>query len=182
MSVFARLKKAREEKKGFTLVELIVVLVILAILAAILVPALLGWIDEAKKKQTVLEARNVYIATQTIADEQYAKGGDDHVLKLEEKDVKRIREIADVSSVTFKYVTVTNASAEAGDHGGFTVTGMGITIIPSTGGEATYAVLDGDTWEVYKSATDEAAPTTTPANTIDTCWNKEVKSSDVGEG
>ena len=34
--------------KGFTLVELIVVLVILAILAAILVPALLGYIDKAR--------------------------------------------------------------------------------------------------------------------------------------
>ena len=33
-------KKLKENKKGFTLVELIVVLVILAILAALLVPAL----------------------------------------------------------------------------------------------------------------------------------------------
>ena len=38
----------RKKDKGFTLVELIVVLVILAILAAILVPALLGYIDRAK--------------------------------------------------------------------------------------------------------------------------------------
>ena len=74
MSVFARLKKAREEKKGFTLVELIVVLVILAILAAMLVPALLGWIDEARDKNYVLTARNVYMATQAVIDEEYAAG------------------------------------------------------------------------------------------------------------
>ena len=37
--------KKEMNNKGFTLVELIVVLVILAILAAILVPALLGYID-----------------------------------------------------------------------------------------------------------------------------------------
>ena len=47
-------------------------MVILAILAAILVPALLGWIDEAKKKQYVLDARNIYMATQAAIDEMYA--------------------------------------------------------------------------------------------------------------
>ncbi|MBQ1326631.1 MAG: type II secretion system protein, partial [Eubacterium sp.] len=41
----------KKNNKGFTLVELIVVLVILAILAAVLVPALLGYIDKAKKKK-----------------------------------------------------------------------------------------------------------------------------------
>ena len=35
--------RALKEKKGFTLVELIVVLVILAILAALLIPALPGY-------------------------------------------------------------------------------------------------------------------------------------------
>ena len=44
----------KNNNKGFTLVELIVVLVILAILAAILVPALLGYIDRAREKQYVL--------------------------------------------------------------------------------------------------------------------------------
>ena len=44
-----RLKK--NDKKGFTLVELIVVLVILAILAALLIPALTGYIDKARNSR-----------------------------------------------------------------------------------------------------------------------------------
>ncbi len=67
------MKKMKNDNKGFTLVELIVVLVILAILAAILVPALLGYIDEAKGKQIVLNAKSVYTAAQSVASEMYAK-------------------------------------------------------------------------------------------------------------
>lgn len=67
-------KKMKEnKKKGFTLVELIVVLVILAILAALLIPALTGYIDRAKEKSIIAETRQVVMAAQTLADEQYAE-------------------------------------------------------------------------------------------------------------
>lgn len=65
--------KKLKEKKGFTLVELIVVLVILAILAALLIPALTGYIDRAKRKSIVAETRQAVMAAQTISDEDYAK-------------------------------------------------------------------------------------------------------------
>ena len=48
-------------------------LVILAILAAIMVPALTSWIDRAKTKQVLVDARSVYLAAQTLASEEYAK-------------------------------------------------------------------------------------------------------------
>ena len=74
-------KKFNEnKKKGFTLVELIVVLVILAILAALLIPALTGYIDKAKKKSVIAETRQAVMAAQTLVDEAYAKvdvGSDD---------------------------------------------------------------------------------------------------------
>ena len=67
------MKKMKNDNKGFTLVELIVVLVILAILAAILVPALLGYIDEAKASQLELHGKSVYTAAQAVSSKMYAK-------------------------------------------------------------------------------------------------------------
>ena len=63
-----------KSKKGFTLVELIVVLVILAILAALLVPALTGYIDKAKEKKIVSETRMVVMAVQTELAAAHGEG------------------------------------------------------------------------------------------------------------
>lgn len=70
------MKRKTNKDKGFTLVELIVVLVILAILAAILVPALLGYIDRAKEKQYVLNAKSALTATQAEFSSLYGEGSD----------------------------------------------------------------------------------------------------------
>ena len=65
-------KLGKSTKKGFTLVELIVVLVILAVLAAMLVPALVGYIDRARKEKEYQTAATVYGAAQAIVTEKYA--------------------------------------------------------------------------------------------------------------
>ena len=57
---------------GFTLVELIVVLVILAVLAAILVPTLIGYIDQANSSKNYATAQTVREAARAVADEMYA--------------------------------------------------------------------------------------------------------------
>ncbi|MBQ9982749.1 MAG: type II secretion system protein [Oscillospiraceae bacterium] len=73
--VMGNKKNANKKKlKGFTLVEIIVVLVILAILAAAMIPALTGYIDKANEKTAISEARNVVTAAQTIVSEAYALG------------------------------------------------------------------------------------------------------------
>ena len=61
---------SQNKKRGFTLVELIV-LVILAILAALLIPALTGYIDKAKKDQVIAETRMLHEAVQTEMSELY---------------------------------------------------------------------------------------------------------------
>ena len=59
--------------KGFTLVELIVVLVILAILAAILVPALLGYIDRSKAANCAINKNSLVKAAISLYVMAYGK-------------------------------------------------------------------------------------------------------------
>ncbi|MCI6701295.1 MAG: hypothetical protein MR454_07875 [Solobacterium sp.] len=51
---------------------MIVALAILAILAAMLVPALTGYIDKANEKKIIATARQYYVAAQTVVSEAYA--------------------------------------------------------------------------------------------------------------
>lgn len=68
--MFEKIRKMKN-KKGFTLVELIVVLVILAILAALLVPALTGYIDKANNEKVIATTRSIVVAAQTEVSEKY---------------------------------------------------------------------------------------------------------------
>lgn len=115
------MKKMKNDNKGFTLVELIVVLVILAILAAILVPALLGYIDEAKQKQIVLEGKSIYTAAQAVASEMYAKDAKPEDIK---NYSSRIIKMADIDTTNVTAVKVGFAEAYDADnktHGMWTI-------------------------------------------------------------
>ena len=68
--------RTKHDKKGFTLVEVIIVLVILAILAAVIIPSLTGYIDRANKSKYMLSAKNCMNAMQVELSEMYAERGE----------------------------------------------------------------------------------------------------------
>ncbi len=61
----------KNRKKGFTLIELIVVIAILGILAAVLIPKFTGFTDKAKKTQALTDAKQFA----TAMDSLYAEKG-----------------------------------------------------------------------------------------------------------
>ena len=115
-------KNQLQGKGGFTLVELIVVLVILAILAALLIPALTGYIDRANEKKVVSETRQLVMAAQTLTSEAYGAGVKDNfeytntsTAVATDKTISG-KELGDLSEVdvtgTGKSVTITWAGAD----------------------------------------------------------------------
>ena len=90
-----------KNNKGFTLVELIVVLVILAILASMLIPALTGYIDKARNTQLMVMAKSLYTATQSVTSEAYASGeftieGTSSNTKTNLPDIKKIISLSEL--------------------------------------------------------------------------------------
>ena len=148
-------KKSWEKKvdnKGFTLVELIVVLVILAILAAILVPALLGYIDRARGSQLLLNGKSVLTAAQAEASNAYgtAKGDDTINTKFTADVCKRVGVTADTPDKSGAYFTtgVAGAKATADNHAAWT-----IKYVAYWEGDAG-VFFDGSSWQEGMTATE----------------------------
>ena len=104
--------KKLKNKKGFTLVELIVVLVILAILAALLVPALTGYIDKARNESIIAETRSAVVAAQTIVSEDYGQGknieASDYVASVKDE----IKKLAEAPGTIDSFTVYTAAEAK----------------------------------------------------------------------
>lgn len=97
-------------------------MVILAILAALLLPALTGYIDKAKEKQIIAETRQIVMAAQTLGDEEYAKVDEDtniEVVKANTNITKAgqvsLEEIADLAEIaSFKEQETTTLTFSGG--------------------------------------------------------------------
>ena len=66
--------KKRNAKKGFTIVELVIVIAVIAILAAVLIPTFSNVVEKANESSAAQEARNAYAAY--LADFDYVNGAD----------------------------------------------------------------------------------------------------------
>lgn len=64
-----------KNKKGFTLIELIVVIAIVAVLAAIGIPTMLGLVDDAKVKSADADAKVFATTAQVLLTQAEALGG-----------------------------------------------------------------------------------------------------------
>jgi len=132
-------KVGKSTKKGFTLVELIVVLVILAVLAAMLVPALTGYIQKAKEEKEFQTAATVYTAAQAVITEKYGKNEDMTSGKItgSTSDVtsatgdKYAKEVYTLAGVDSKAVTAYGFTYET-TNATYVITGGYVTISGST--------------------------------------------------
>ena len=133
--------KKNTSNKGFTLVELIVVLVILAILAAILVPALLGYIDKAREKQAVLNAKSCLTAAQAEMSSLYGERKAPSVITSRASDVLNMAD-ANVSELEVGCKGSSwNSSNKTDAHDAYT-----INYVKYIGKDGSAQYFDGSTW------------------------------------
>lgn len=69
------LREKLRNKKGFTLIEIIVVIVILAVLMAVAVPSVMSYMNEGQKAKYETVARAAMINTQTAVAKDYGDDG-----------------------------------------------------------------------------------------------------------
>ena len=118
----------RNNKKGFTIVELVIVIAVIAILAGVLIPTFSGIVKNAKESKALQEAQNAYKEAYALA---IADG------KIAAADGTEGTEVQTVGDYTFTFTgsidkitacAVAEAENSAAAKDGFTVTVVNGTV------------------------------------------------------
>ena len=123
--------KNLKNKKGFTIVELVIVIAVIAILAAVLIPTFSGVIEKANKSAVQQEAAALY-------KNAYAMDLSDGVL-----DGKEAPATENISSVEGK--TVTYSASQSGN-------AITVSFSYNNTTKGYTASFDGSVWTVTKNA------------------------------
>lgn len=97
----------KNNKKGFTLIEIIVVVVILAVLMAVAVPSLLKYLDTAQEAPALTETHAIVTAAQKRVIEKYSQTKDENI-SLNATDNKWIEDFVGEDGKILDAITVTN--------------------------------------------------------------------------
>ena len=141
----------RNNKKGFTIVELVIVIAVIAILAAVLIPTFSGIVTKAKENAALQEAKNEYtnIYALALSDNGIIDADDDF-----DADGDRVK-TEDSNGITTAYNSTAEEYTITTTKYVFTFTDAGILdevtdkLGDSGNAKFTYEVVDG----VIKSAT-----------------------------
>ena len=106
--------KKRNSKKGFTLVELVIVIAVIAILAGVLIPTFGGVIDKANASAAYQEAKNAWTEYLTSVDYSKETAADDLLIVVNEGKyfVKVTDGKIDATATKVKDNNLTTAKAE----------------------------------------------------------------------
>ena len=134
--------------KGFTLIEIVIVIVIIAILAAMLVPSLTQWIDKSKMKTFTSACGSIKTSAASYVAEQYATDGTKDTIKDASKFVKAISDDIGGKSVAYESATAGSGSPTY-TISNYTYSTDTITI---SDGNFTGTSSNGGAWTVTKSS------------------------------
>lgn len=134
-----KFKKKFAQKKAFTLIELIVVIAIIGVLAAILVPTMNGFVDQAKTSTDNANARTIYsVAAAELAfavsnNETVASGA--HASNAE-GDAYITDVLAQLNGIEGTFTITVSATGSAVTSVAFTPTGRATVYYPTTAAPA----------------------------------------------